>query len=96
MMDFHNRKTFLKDLLKEKLLPNIFGQVDLKYLSGKVATQILVNSFCQTVRYKEEKIFQSFQHISAELLSLRRLDQSPLSLYVSAGLQMILFIIKIF
>ena len=61
MMDFHNRKTFLKDLLKEKLLPNIFGQVDLKYLSGKVATQILVNSFCQTVRYKEEKIFQSFQ-----------------------------------
>ena len=53
-----NTKNFSKNLSKEKLLPNIFGQVDLKYFSGRLLHRFLLAVFVRLSDTKKRKSFK--------------------------------------
>ena len=67
-----NTKNFSKNLSKEKLLPNIFGQVDLKYFSGRLLHRFLLAVFVRLSDTKKRKSLKVWNGtVSAELLSPR-------------------------
>ena len=68
-----NKKNFAEKSPKEKLLPNIFGQVDLKYFSGRLccskAHRFLLGVFVSLSDTKKRKSLKVWNGtISAELL----------------------------